>query len=378
MVVGESDRRHSADFALARYRRNGSLDKSFGQRGQVRTAFPLNAAATAVAVQPNGRIIVAGTIGSPRSALRQVALARYMPGGQLDKSFGRDGKVMTPLQARTVGVFLGAALAIDGNGKIFVAATDDPSGSGPSRFAVARYNANGSLDRSFGQNGLATAGFGADAAVATALAIDSHTGQLVVAGYTFDSTNYALQGFALAEYTPDGSLDSSFGSNGEVTTTVGAASAAAAVAVQSDGRIVAGGSSFTDKSLQIRHFALARYTSTGALDPSFGSDGIVTTSFNNDDDVADLTVEAHGAIVAAGSTVIRRGSSFRFALARYTRSGGLDSSFGSGGRVTTAFGAGDDQGRAVVLEPNGKLVVVGEADGLRNGASSFALARYRG
>lgn len=323
-----------------------ALDKSFGVRGKVRTAFPSeNAAATAVAIQPNGKVIVAGPTGATATAQRRIAVARYMPDGTLDSTFGRGGKVMSPLEATSIGVFLGAALALQPNGKIVVAGTTDSTYSGSSRFAVARYNANGSLDSSFGNKGEATAAFGTDWAAAMAIALEPD-GKIVVAGYTLSGASFALQGFALARYNADGSLDSTFGSGGEVTTVVGSAAAAAAVAVQSNGKILAAGSTSSGKDLQVRHFALVRYNGSGVLDPTFGRDGIVTTTFRNDDAIQGLAISPDGRTVAVGSTVSHRGAYFRFALARYEPDGSLDSSFGSG-KVTTAFGPGDDQAHAV-------------------------------
>lgn len=375
VAVGESDHDHSAAFALARYEPKGALDTSFGSHGEVRTSFSVNATATAVAIRADGSILVAGPTGSATSTERRIAIARYLPDGRLDPSFGRNGRVMTVLEAKTVGVFLGASLVVEPSGKIIVAATTDSQGGGASRFGLAAYNANGSVDLRFGHKGLTTTGFGDDGVIATALALEPN-GKLVAAGYTYAPTTYALQGFALARYTPQGSLDLTFGSHGEVSTVVGAASAAAVVAVQTDGRIIAGGSSFTQSNLQVRHFALVRYTPAGTLDPKFGNHGVVTTTFSGDDGVSGVAIESRG-LVASGTTVSRQGGHSRFALARYLRNGRPDTTFGRGGKATTSFASGDAQAHDLIPDRTGRLVVAGEVLNNRTNSSAFALARYR-
>jgi len=165
-----------------------------------------------------------------------------------------------------------------------------------------------------------------------------------------------------------GSLDTSFGGgDGIVTTPIGTGAFASALAVQPlDGKIVVAGSSNSN-------FALARYTATGALDASFGSSGVVTTA------IIGTTVSAHalaiqpldGKIVVAGSAQIS-GTDSSFALTRYTSNGDLDGTFGASGIVTTLIGT-SAQASALALQPDGKIVVAGSAEGAPN---QFALARY--
>src|SRR6266536_6144139 len=170
----------------------------------------------------------------------------------------------------------------------------------------------------------------------------------------------ALPGAAVAAA---GALDPTFGIGGEVTTDFGGSDSAQAVAIQSDGKILAAGLSGAGD------FALARYNADGSLDPSFGSGGKVTTDFGGFDLALGVALQSDGKIVAAG----QGGSSFDFALARYNADGSLDTSFGSGGKVTTDFGV-FDAATAVAIQRDGKIVATGST--FSSGFQQFALARY--
>ena len=178
----------------------------------------------------------------------------------------------------------------------------------------------------------------------------------------------ALSAFALlvvgsAKAAP-GVLDPSFGTgSGEVTTPIGTSAGADAIVVQPDGKIVAAGGVVQSDSSQ--DFALARYEPDGTLDPTFGSAGIVQSPAGTASAVA---LQPDGKIVAAGT------ASNQIRVARYNPDGSLDQSFGSGGVVTTAAGAFGSDAKALVLQPDGKIVVGGDSsDG---SATQFALIRY--
>ena len=224
-----------------------------GARGWVTTAIGTRFdQANAVARQPNGRLVVAGS--SDRTGF---AVARYLPSGVLDASFGRGGIVRTA-------VYDGAsALAIQPDGKIVLA------GNTVDRFALARYTSDGRLDKNFGRGGRTTTAFG-DFANAYAL-VRQPDGKLVVAGSQSRATGGDT--FALARYNVDGSLDSTFGHRGRVTTSFGEYGAdARALVRQPDGRLVAAGDSKSG-------FTLVRYFADGRIDPSFGRSGTAIASF---------------------------------------------------------------------------------------------------
>ena len=283
---------------------------------------------------------------------------------------GSPGEVTTTFGPKSDDV--AQALVLQRDGKIVVVGYRSPGGE-DSEFALARYRPNGTLDSSFGTGGKVTTAFG----FANAAALEPDGRIVAVGGILVNRPDFD---FALARYTASGALDSSFGSGGKVTTTFGpTADLAQALALQPDGRIVVAGSSGFPQQRDDA-FALARYDANGTLDSGFGAGGRVTTRFTTpgDDTARAVFLQPDGKIVAVGSNFVaaREGSS-DFALARYDARGVLDRSFGSGGKVTTSFGTGSDFANAGVLQPDGKLVAAGYTYvGGVAGRSYFALARY--
>jgi uncharacterized delta-60 repeat protein len=244
--------------------------------------------------------------------------------GDLDTSFSRDGKVTTDFGSPSDRAL---ALALQPDSKLVVAGVSLASGSND--FALARYHRDGALDTTFGAGGTVRTdfvpAFGGSSDVAYALALQPD-GKIVVAGV---SNGNGSNDFALARYHHDGALDTTFGAGGTVTTDFGGNDIAYAVALQPDGKIVLAGHSASSGFPPPAIFALARYTATGALDPSFGSGGKVTTDFcsfnvceNTHDQAYALVIQPDGKIVAAG--IVRVHGAGVFALARYTTTGDLD------------------------------------------------------
>lgn len=347
----------SSDFSVMRHNPDGSLDTTFGDGGETVTDFAGGEdRAHAVALQPVGdevKIVVAGESGdSESSGCCVFTVARYNADGSLDTGFGTGGRVATDLSG------VARAVIVQPDGKI-VAAGQRAAGPGDLRFAVARYNPDGTPDSTFGTDGRVLTPFdGGGSGHDLALQPDC---KIVVVGNAGAPTGPT--GFALARYNTDGSLDSTFGTEGRVTTVFSAEpgfigeEAARGVALQSDGRIVAAGYSGSD-------FALARYTADGVLDPAYGDGGRVITDFNgNGDGAYDLALQPDGRAVAVGL------ASTDFGVARYNVDGSLDTGFGTGGRKTTDMGF-FDVANAVALQPDGKIVAYG------NYGDDRALARY--
>ena len=280
--------------------------------------------------------------------------------GDLDPSFGSGGKVLTDFSGLSEDH--ARSVAVEPGGKVVVAGFSDMGGGRD--FALARYHHDGSLDPSFGSGGKVLTDFGgpSDLALDAALAPN---GKIVAAGTSdFD--------FAVARYNRDGSLDPSFGSGGTVITGFGPGSfdEAWGVALEPGGKIVVAGESGGD-------FALVRYDRNGNLDPSFGSGGKVLTDIGgaSSDAALAVAVEPDGKIVATGNTGTAPFTDFDFALVRYNRDGNVDPTFGSGGRVVTAFGvARFDEAWGVAIQPEGKIVVAGLTDAPAD--DEFAVARY--
>jgi uncharacterized delta-60 repeat protein len=332
------------DFALARYNRNGSLDASFGTGGEVTTRFSAgDVVAYALVRQPDGKLVAAGRTapGLDSDALDEFALARYNPDGSLDASFGTDGTVTTSFGT---GDRLGDdafALVLQPDGKLVAAGKTDQTDSGLDAFALVRYNPNGSLDPTFGTDGKVTTPFTSGDATAYALALQPD-GKLVAAGDSYGRAGRFH--FAMARYNPDGSLDSSFGDRGDVTTSVGPFSAALALVLRPDGKLVAAGETDTFAPNQRAEFALVRYNPDGSLDTGFHGTGKVTTKIRSLAWASALVLQPNGKLVAAGAAATggthRSRLSYDFALSRYKPDGSLDRSFGRGGKVTTAFRCG--------------------------------------
>jgi uncharacterized delta-60 repeat protein len=350
------------DFALARYNPNGSLDTSFNGTGKVTTAIgPSWDVAYALVRQPDGKLVAAGTANNGSNF--DFALARYNPNGALDTSFNGTGKVTTPIGS---GNDEAMALVLQPDGKLVVAGRSD-NGS-QHVFALARYNPNGSLDTTFNGTGKVTTAIGSAEDEAYGLALQPD-GKLVVAGHSRTPSQTL---FAVARYNPNGSLDTSFNGTGKVTTAMGAYGSVNELALQPDGKLLAAGAGDNGSHLA---FALARYNPNGSLDTSFNGTGKVMTAIGSDqDDAIALAQQPDGKVLAAGYSYV--GSTRVFALARYNANGSLDTGFSGAGKVTTAIGSSDDEAYAVALQPDGKLVAAGNS---YNGSQQvFALVRYLG
>ena len=364
VVAGYTHTGSNYVFALARYNTNGTLDTTFNGTGKVTTAFgTAGDQAMSVAIQSDGRIVAAGTSRNG-TGFYDFALARYNSNGTLDTTFNGTGKVTTAFGAGNGMAFSVAIRPADG--KIVAAGYSD---AGNFTFALARYNPDGSLDTSFDTDGKVTTTIGSSGDTAYSVAIQSD-GKIVAAGYANNGGKYD---FGLVRYNDDGSLDASFDTDGKVTTAFGSGSDTAySIAIQSDGRIVAAGSSDANGSVD---FALARYNPDGSLDTIFNGTGKVITAIVTTYDAANsVAIQSDGKIVAAGTANIG-GNEFAFALARYNTNGTLDTSFGSGGLVTTSIGSNDAEANGVAIQPDGKIVAAGYSV---NGFSrDFAVARYK-
>jgi uncharacterized delta-60 repeat protein len=381
-IIAAGGNSTSKNFSLARFLTNGSLDYSFGSEGKVTTGFKVSndfAFAQAVALQPDGKI-VAGGLANNSTGAGEFAIVRYMPDGSLDSSFGSSGKVTTSVSGFDDRV---RAILIQPDGRILAVGSASRAFAGllVTDFALVRYNSDGTLDNSFGSLGKVTTEFFGDDDYAQAVVIQADA-KIVVAGWItdFDSRAGRTTRFALVRYNSDGTLDHSFGSLGTVITLFNSEfedDQAFAVALQPDSKIlVAGWATGTHGGAD---FALARYNTDGTLDQTFGSSGKVTTDFSNlgNDKVTSMTLQPDGKIVAAGVTDLRT-SQDSFALARYNPDGSLDNSFGLAGKVTTTFffDLFDSSVSAVALQPDGKIVAVGWA--FFSPGNHFALARYIG
>jgi uncharacterized delta-60 repeat protein len=339
-------------FAVVRRLPDGAPDPGFGTGGMVITSFgAIFQAAYDVAVQRDGRIVAAGSAGEDSGRARRMAVARYLPDGRLDPGFGGDGLVTVDFG---VEINDANALALGRDGSVVLAGYAPGAAGGA--VAVARLRADGSLDPRFGGDGRTTldfggSGIGADVAVRPG-------GAVLVAGSGGGD-------FALARLRRDGTPDRRFGAGGIVHTDVGAADAAYALAVGSGGRATVLGPT---SGPGLTRWALARHRRDGAVDPSFGGDGLVTTTFGVTEQIPETIALLPGGGVLAGGYARRPGTGDDVALVRYRRDGSLEPAFGTGGVVLTDIGAFNNQAHDLAVQRNGRIVV----------AAGLVLLRYLG
>jgi uncharacterized delta-60 repeat protein len=355
VVVGHTD--SPIVIAVARYNPDGSLDTSFDGDGRLTTPVGSNTVyGLSVAIQSDGKIVVGATDVSSG----KLTVVRYNSlDGSLDTTFDTDGIAQTPnVNANS---YLTAPLAIQSDGKIIIAGAGFFS---QYDFAVARFNSNGSPDTSFDTDGVLNTSFSPNQDYPTGIAVQTD-GKIVVGGGSRNDTDGWDQ-IAVARYNADGTLDTTFDGDGKLTTTVGlrmGSDVTNSVAIQSNGKIVVGGTAAMGSTGN--DFMVVRYNADGSLDSTFDADGKVTTSFGGGEQANAIVIQPDGKIVAAGVSAV---GSNDFAVARYNSDGSLDSSlapeinpqiFGSGGKVTVDFTGGQDIAYGVALDSAGRILATG-------------------
>lgn len=355
-------------FELVRFERDGAIDASFGNAGKAITAVGNGAAAAnAMALQADGKILVAGSLDETPKG-KSFALVRYNADGSLDTAFGAGGKVITSFGSASDEAF---AIVVQADGKIVLGGHTLSATRGLD-FALARYNADGSADASFGNNGQVVTpirgGNSADSIYALALQTIDGEQKIVAAGGEGD--------FVLTRYHADGTVDFGFAvgerPDGEFGSVIGAARG---VAITADNKIVVVGHVGHD-------FAVLRLNADGLADNGFGGSGRVITkvSATNWDEAQAVVVQADGRIVVAGWVYTGGSSAGDYVVARYNTDGTLDAGFGNAGVTITPVAPGikADEGRAIVLQvdervPTVRSLVAGSAN---DSDYDFAVTRY--
>lgn len=378
----------------------GDLDPSFGEDGLVtHTTFFTQPGGNPIAIQPDGKIVVAGSVVNPDSSRERFAVARFDVDGSPDPTFGGDGVVTTVFRAGTRCYDSARSVLIQDDGGIVAVGRSSctpvvPEAGLDTLFALVRYQEDGGRDPSFGDDGTVLTSFGDPVgcdAQATA-AVFGPGGTIVAGGTTSCEADGLDARFALARYTASGVLDPSFDADGRTRTNFTTQyDTLTDLVVQPDGRVVAGGTAAVwiveiPDALESRA-ALARYDLDGSLDGAFGGgDGKVTTSFHSRlcggaNESYGLALQPDGKIVEGGSAgcaaTVGDVPHPRWALARFGPKGRLDPTFGDGGRVVTVFGVDDTSNwmsGGVALQANGRIVGAGSA-GIAT--LRFMLARYR-
>ncbi len=335
------------DLALVRYNADGSLDTSFGTGGKVFIAESGNQRANSVVIQADGKIIAFG------SDANQLAAFRFNANGSVDTTFGTNGKVVHVISLESVAE--DAVLQSDGK---FVLAGSILFSDESIRFTVFRLNSNGSLDTGFNLTGYTSAAVARTAAYCVTLQSD---GKIVAGGRdTFGNS----RGF-FGRFSTNGILEGGVDALVQTDVQINAS------AVQSNGKLVFGGY-IRNPGTGISNQAVTQYNSDRTLDVHFGNGGVNTVNWTSGSqhEVNSLLIQPSGRIIVGGRALFPSD----FGLARFNTHGFLDLGFGNNGTVTTNIGTGFDEITALVQQPDGKIVAVGQTS--IGSGSDYAIARY--
>ncbi len=337
------------------YLNQAYIDTTFGDGGIVINKLPLTSqVATSVAVQQDGKIIVGGYRGVDQGADDWFILLRLNTNGTLDNTFGTGGIVAH--HVRNDNDLLNS-IAIQPDGKIIAAGSSWYNGN--SDACLVRYNSDGSLDNSFGDNGVVITVLSVDQDVIRSIALQNDD-KIVAAGFNKG------HGF-IARYNINGSLDSTFGLGGIAPSPHNDYDFFYAVQIQTDGKIIAGGPAFGDGII------LARYNESGSIDTTFGDIGYITTQISTYTGASSLILQNDGKILVGGSTGPEE-YVYDIILLRYNEDGNLDQTFGTNGYTITEIDSSTSFISSISLQNDGKIVAGGGA--WSNTYSDFALARY--
>ena len=341
LVSGNSN----GEFAVLRLNTNGTLDTTFDIDGKVTTNLSTASdTANGIVLQADGKIVVAGSNGT--GAGSDFAVMRYGTNGVLDTTFDGDGIILFNVGADDVA----NSVALQNDGKIVVAGYTNGSGTFNEDFAVARFNANGSVDTTFDGDGKVFVNFASnDRANSVVIQND---GKILLAG----SWDGGFSDFALARLNADGTLDNTFSGDGRANftfnnpvSTFGAAEFAYSVKLLADGKILVVGDTNTNTANGDTDVAIARLNSDGNLDTTFSNDGKVTTNIGGTTDNAEnLVIQTDGKLVVAGQ------AGGQLAVTRYNPDGTFDTTFSGDGKV---FGETSSVVRGLTLQADGKIVV---------------------
>ncbi|MCB0405433.1 MAG: choice-of-anchor D domain-containing protein [Bdellovibrionales bacterium] len=334
----------------------GDLDTSFSGDGMAVSSYGPNDVLNGVAVQQSGKLVVAGATRLSSSYDYDIALIRYNSDGSVDTSFGSNGLTRTDIRGGDDAAY---AVALQSSGKIIVVGYSKNQYGNNQAMAIVRYTSNGVLDTSFGGgDGVVLHQFSYDNNdTANAVVIDS-SDRIVVVGKA--GTNWIF-----SRYTSSGSADTSFGTTGSLSLSgLATYHSGLSVAIQSNGKIVAAGYA-AESNFTVAGIVLVRLNSNGSADTSFDGDGVKTTALSSGFDMArSIALQSDGKIVVAGTTYNSTSGEFDFAVLRYTSSGQLDSSFDADGIKTfSTADSGNHIAESVRVDSNGKIVVAGYTDG---------------
>ncbi|MEI7801850.1 MAG: T9SS type A sorting domain-containing protein [Bacteroidota bacterium] len=342
------------NYCLIRYEQNGSLDNTFGNNGMAYGVYGSTGQGAeeghCVTIQNDGKILVCG------NGAGYIEIARYKTDGHSDSTFGTNGKIdyLIPGSQESEAW----SLLVQQDGKIVISGTATyPS---VQRIAIARFNINGSIDPTFGNLGSTTTSLSQNYGWGVSIKQQTDS-KFLVGGYSASSS--FIYKFALVRYNADGSLDNTFGSGGKsepfLNDTTHLYEYANQIALQPDGKIIMVGS--TTNTTQIQ-FGLLRFNTDGSLDNTFGNGGLVTTDFMPFDNINEgrgVTLQPDGKILVAGQASLNNSNILNYgAIARYKTNGTIDSTFGVYGKILVDIDSSTGVW-PIIMQPDGKIVVGG-------------------
>lgn len=334
---------------------DGSLDSTFGVNGVVYTYINTEFAGSSIVKQNDGKFVVAGN----NQFTSGFVLLRYNANGTIDSTFGKDGRIWHSHGSSN-------SLAIQKDGKIISVGTDI-NDFAEAHIIIFRYDTNGIQDPTFGINGKVITSINGDNLYGQSLGIQND-GKIVITGLLSNNPYHFI---GLVRYKTNGSLDSTFGKDGIVLFNMEFAFTTS-LTIQDDNKILVAGTTFGLHS----DFTLIRLNTNGALDKSFGINGIVITSIGNDRDGTESVVYLNdGKILVAGCT-ISPDTYNDFALVRYNSNGNLDSTFGINGKVYTDLSMSNDNAYSMTILSDDKIILSGNSYNSTYGISFISLLRY--
>ncbi len=365
IAAGSSTKEGRDYFALVRYNEDGERDYSFGNYGIVVTPLGVSSYSSTVLIQPDEKIVVIGSSKPNNQGDYNFALARYNSDGSIDDTFGHNGAVFTTIGT---GYSFPYSAQIQMDGKIVIAGYSNQEGK--KVITLVRYKTDGSLDNTFGSAGVVITPIGVSDSEARSVAIQED-GKIVVAGDY--SNGFNNDDFVIARYDSNGTLDFSFGTNGITLTPIGEHNDEPnSVIIQNDGKIIVAGSTYNGSD---RNFVFVRYNSDGLLDNTFGMNGIKITNVEGSDETPyDMVLLNNGKFIAMGYYSDTSGENS--ITMRYNADGSLDNTFGDDGIVRTEVEFSYEYTTSVVLQNENnkeKIITLSNTYGIHG---DFALCRF--
>ena len=348
--------------SMTRYLQNGEMDNEFGNYGVIhRVTMDLEGEANSVVIQKDNKIVVAGYSISPATNNEEITLIRFTENGNVDKSFGNKGFIVTEVSSEKDNA---ESVAIQRDGKIVVVGSTDHKPT--TDIVLIRYNENGSIDYSFGINGIVITDLNSSLDIGKSIVIQID-GKIVVSGFTHIINKFFM---TLLRYDSNGELDPTFGNGGIIVTEINGRRGKMDMAIQNDGKIILVGPSEVENS---HHFTVLRFNNNGSLDKNFGIKGVTKTIIGDHSEAESVALDLNGDIVVAGTTEL---GNEQFVVAMYDQNGMLVHDFGSDGIVKTSFIKNSvDRAHSVAIDNDGNIIVAGET---KNDYTTFGLVKLIG